>query len=384
MRRFLLLLLLALLVALGIWAYPLLGPVVRHGALPAPEGLKAPLTVLVYGSSPEYSGYHRRAPERFRGLADTILLVRLDPGANRMVVLSIPRDVWVNLPGYGWHKVNAASPLGGPDLMKEAVARITGIQADRYLVVSLEALRRGIDALGGVRVCVEKPMRYRDTAAGLDIHLEPGCQVLDGKGAEGYLRFRKDALGDIGRIQRQQAFFHALKEQVLSPAGLLRLPRAVAAVEPYFQTDLSREEKGAILGFAMRRPHLVSLLLPGSFGGGGWTVDQEALRRLLAVYFQGEAPGEKGDLAGRLVALVYGPGQEAQVEKARSRLRELGLRVILHPVDLAPSRTEVLENGPGLWAQALGEALGVPYRISGEAVLGADLTLRLGAEAPFL
>jgi len=53
-------------------------------------------------------------------------------------------------------------------------------------------------------------------------------------------------------------------------------------------------------------------------------------------------------------------------------------------VDLPPSRTEVLENGPGLLAQALGEALGVPYRISGEAVLGADLTLRLGAEAPFL
>lgn len=382
--RQLLLLLLALLVALGIWAYPLLGPLVRHGVLPAPEGLKAPLTVLVYGSSPEYSGYHRRAPERFRGLADTILLVRLDPGANRVVVLSIPRDVWVNLPGHGWHKVNAASPLGGPDLMKEAVARITGVRADRYVVVSTEALRRGVDALGGVRVCVEKPMRYRDAAAGLEIDLEPGCQVLDGKKAEGYLRFRKDALGDIGRIQRQQTFFHALKEQALSPFGLLRLPRAVAAVEPYFRTDLSREEKGAILGFALKQPHLVSLLLPGNFGAGGWKVDEEALRQLLAVYFDGEAPVEKGGLRGRLVALVYGPGQEALVEKARSRLRELGLRVLLYPVDLPPSRTEVVENGPGLLAQALGEALGVPYRISGEAVLGADLTLRLGAEASFL
>lgn len=380
MRRLLLLLPLALLVAVGIWAYPLLGPVVRHGAVPAPEGLKAPLTVLVYGSSPEYVGYHKRAPERFRGLADAILLVRLDPGANRVVVLSIPRDVWVNLPGYGWHKVNAASPLGGPELMREAVRRITGVAAERYVVVSTEALRKGVDALGGVRVCVEKAMRYRDTAAGLDIHLEPGCQVLNGEQAEGYLRFRKDALGDIGRVQRQQAFLHALKDQILSPAGLLRLPRAVAAVEPYVQTDLTRGEKGAILGFAMKRPELVSLLLPGRFSGGGWAVDQEALGRLIALYFQGKTLGEEASLEGRLVALVYGPGQEALVEGAKERLHALGLRVLLHPVDLVPERTEVLENGPGALAGALGRALGVPYRVSGEAVLGADLTLRLGRE----
>ncbi|WP_114312569.1 LCP family protein [Thermus caldifontis] len=384
MRRYLLLFLGLLLLGLAFWAYPLVGPLLRQGAFPNPAGLEEPLTLLVYGSSPEYAGYHRRAPERFRGLADTILLVRLDPGANRVVVLSIPRDVWVNLPGYGWHKVNAASPLGGPELMKEAVARITGVRADRYVVVSTEALRRGVDALGGVRVCVEKPMRYRDTAAGLSINLEPGCQVLDGEKAEGYLRFRKDALGDIGRIQRQQAFFHALKEQALSPSGLLRLPRAVAAVEPHFQTDLTREERGAILGFAMKGPELVSLLLPGSFGGGGWTVDRQALDTLLAVYFAGEGVAQAAEVSGKLVALVYGPGQEALAERAREKLHALGLRVILHPVDLKPGRTEVLENGPGVLARSLGEALGIPYRISGEAVLGADLTLRLGEEAPFL
>jgi len=375
-------LLLALLLALGLWAYPLLGPLVRHGAWPAPGGLKEPLTLLVYGSSPEYAGYHKRAPERFRGLADTILLVRLDPRANRVVVLSVPRDVWVNLPGYGWRKVNAANPLGGPELMKEAVARVVGVRPERYVVVSLEALKALVDALGGVRVCVEKPMRYRDTAAGLEIDLKPGCQVLSGEAAEGYLRFRQDALGDIGRIQRQQAFFHALRDQILSPAGLLRLPRAVAAVEPYVRTDLSREEKGALLGFALRRPELVSLLLPGRFSGGGWGVDEEALRSLVIRYFSGEALQEGVSLEGRLVALVFGPGQEALVERAEERLSGLGVRTLRHPVALPPSRTEVLENGPGLLAEALGKALGVPHRVSGEAVLGADLTLRLGEDFP--
>ncbi|MGC8904462.1 LCP family protein [Thermus sp.] len=382
MRRLFLGLFFLFIAALAFWAYPLLGPAVRQGALPSREGLKAPLTLVVYGSSPEYAGYHKRAPERFRGLADTILLVRLDPEANRVVVLSVPRDVWVDLPGFGWHKVNAANPLGGPELVKEAVARITGVRPERYVVVSLEALRALVDALGGVRVCVDKPMRYVDTAAGLRIDLKPGCQLLKGEEAEGYLRFRKDALGDIGRIQRQQAFFHALKDQLLSPAGLLRLPRAVAAVEPYIQTDLTREERGAILGFAMKRPELVSLLLPGRFGGGGWEVDRGALRSPLETYFGQGAPAGEVFLEGRLVALVYGPGQEALAERARERLRQLGLRVLLHPVDLPPSRTEVLENGPGLLARALGEALGVPYRVSGEAVLGADLTLRLNPDQP--
>ena len=225
-------------------------------------------------------------------------------------------------------------------------------------------------------------MRYRDTAAGLEIDLKPGCQVLSGKEAEGYLRFRQDALGDIGRIQRQQAFFHALKEQALSPAGLLRLPRAVAVVEPYVRTDLTREEKGALLGFALRRPELVSLLLPGRFAGGGWAVDQKALKTLVARYFLGESAGEAVSLKGLRMALVYGPGQEALAQKAEERLAALGLKVLRHPIALPPGRTEVLENGPGLVAKALGEALGVPHRISGEAVLGADLTLRLGGDFP--
>ena len=382
MRRALLAVFLAFVLLLGYWAYPLLGPVVRHGALPAPGGLKEPLTILVYGSSPEYVGYHKRAEERFRGLADTILLVRLDPKANRVVVLSVPRDVWVNLPGYGWRKVNAASPLGGPELMKEAVARVVGVRPERYVAVSLEALRALVDALGGVRVCVERPMRYRDTAARLVIDLEPGCRVLSGEEAEGYVRFRKDALGDIGRIQRQQAFFHALKEKLLSPAGLLRLPRAVAAVEPYVETDLTREEKGALLGLAMKRPELVSLLLPGRFGGGGWEVDQKALKALVERYFLGEGTGEEVSLKGLRVALVYGPGQEALARRAEERLAALGLKVLPHPKDLPPGRTEVLENGLGFAAEALGKALGVPYRVSGEAVLGADLTLRLGGDFP--
>jgi len=111
-------------------------------------------------------------------------------------------------------------------------------------------------------------------------------------------------------------------------------------------------------------------------------VDQKALKALVERYFLGEGTGEEVSLKGLRVALVYGPGQEALAQRAEERLAALGLKVLPHPTDLPPGRTEVLENGPGFAAEALGKALGVPYRVSGEALLGADLTLRLGGDFP--
>ncbi|MER3603070.1 MAG: LytR family transcriptional regulator [Thermus sp.] len=381
MRRVLGILFLAAFSALAIWLYPLVRPVAKYGALP--KTLDEPLNLLVLGVTPEYVGYHKKAPERFQGLTDTLLLVRLDPRANQVVVLSIPRDVWVDLPGHGWHKINAANPLGGPELAMRAVEDLLGVPVDAYVSVSLTALREAVDALGGVRVCVEKPMHYTDQAAGLRIDLEAGCQTLNGAQAEAYLRFRKDALGDIGRIQRQQAFLQALKEQLLTPMGLLRLPQAVARAEAYLRTDLSREEIGRILGFAMNRPTLVSLLLPGRFGNG-WVVDQAAWAEMRRVYFEDQAEASPPALSGRLVAVVYGPKEEERAQRVAQRLRGMGLRVLLRETELPPNRTEVLENGPGLLAKALAESLGLPYRVSGEAALGADLTLRLGRDGQAL
>ncbi|MCS7058872.1 MAG: LCP family protein [Meiothermus sp.] len=378
MRRFVLWGFLLALVGVGWWAYPLLQPLLRYGALP--RKLNEPLNVLVLGVAPEYKYYHQRAPENFRGLSDVNLLVRFDPRAHRISVLSIPRDVYVQIPGYGWHIINHANKLGGPELAKAVVQNLTGVGVDAYVAVSVDAIRSGVDALGGLEVCVEKTMRYRDTAARLEINLEPGCQRLNGVQAEGYLRFRHDPLGDIGRIQRQQNFFNALKQQLLSPAGLLRLPQALAQVEPHIRTDLTREEIGALLGFLATRPELVSLLTPGQFGRG-WEVNREELRRLVERYFSDAAPAETArDLRGRLAVVLYAAPQEAQATDLRNRLRELGLRVLLREVESPPPKSEVLTNGEAGLAQALGEALGLPYRVSGEAALYSDLTVRLGTD----
>lgn len=380
MRRVVFFLVLLLLAVAAWWAYPLLQPLLRYGTLP--RNLDRPLNLLVLGVAPEYKYYHQRAPENFRGLSDVNLLVRFDPTAKRIVVLSIPRDVYVRIPGYGWYIINHANKFGGPDLAKQVVSSLTGVEIDAYLAVSVEAIRNGVDALGGITVCVEKAMRYRDEAAKLDINLEPGCQQLNGVQAEGYLRFRHDALGDIGRIQRQQNFFHALKQQVITPSGLLRLPQAIASVEQNIRTDLTRTQIASLMGFAIQQPQLVSFLTPGRFGQG-WEVDRAELQKLVQRYFADAPEATKAsleDLRGREAVVLYAAPQESAAIEMRGKLRGLGLRVLLREIETTPPHSEVLTNGEAELAEVLGGAIGLPARVSGEASLYADLTVRIGAD----
>jgi polyisoprenyl-teichoic acid--peptidoglycan teichoic acid transferase len=368
-----------MLLALGWWAYPLVGSLIRYGSLP--RNLNQPMTILVMGVAPEYKYYHQRKAEDFRGLSDVNLLVRLDPIQNRVSILSVPRDIWVEIPEYGERLINHANKFGGPELAKQVFAQFAGVPIDAYIAVSVESIRQGVDALGGIDVCVEKSMQYRDTAAKLEIDLSPGCQKLNGVQAEGYLRFRHDALGDIGRVQRQQAFFQAVKQQVLSPAGLVNLPRTLAAVEASTRTDLSREQIASILGFATKQPRLVSLLTPGQFGRG-WEVNKPELVKLVEQYFSQEpSPASQAalaDLSGRSAVVLYAAAEEAAAVQMRINLRKLGLRVLLREIESAPPTSEVISSQSETLAQVLADTLGLPSRVSGEAALYADLAVRLG------
>lgn len=371
-------LIILLLAGIGWWAYPLLQPLIKYGSLP--RNLNKPLTVLVLGVAPEYKYYHQRAREELKGLSDANLLVRFDPLTKRVVVLSVPRDTYVPIPGYGTYIINQANKFGGPQLAKTVFTNLTGVPIDAYVALSVEAIRTGVEALGGINVCVEKPMRYTDTAAKLDINLSPGCQRLNGAQAEQYLRFRHDALGDIGRIQRQQTFFQALKSQVLTPSGLLRLPQAISAVEQNIRTDLTRDQISALLGFAARQPQMVSLLTPGEFGQG-WEVDRPALQSLVARYFANSAPSsQKVSLEGKTATVVYATLQEAGAVAIRKKLRGLGMRVVLREAESAPAQSEVISNGAAELAQAAAEAVSLPWRISGESVLYSDVTVRLAGD----
>jgi len=149
---------------------------------------------------------------------DTIILVHVPSGSGKASLISIPRDSYLPIPGYGENKVNAAYSLGGPKLLVETVEQATGLPIDGYLEIGLSGFAGVVDSLGGVYLCVPRDMK--DAKAHID--LEKGCQTLDGPTALGYVRARySDPQGDIGRAERQRQFLGAVMKQAATPSTVL-------------------------------------------------------------------------------------------------------------------------------------------------------------------
>ena len=147
---------------------------------------------------------------------DTIMLLHL-PLRGKATLVSIPRDSYVPVPGYGYDKINAAFAIGGPELLVQTVEQNTGVHVDRYAEIGMGGLAGVVDAVGGVEICVAEPID--DPLA--NINLQPGCQKMDGATALGYVRTRATAQGDLDRVGRQREFLGALVSRVFSPAVLL-------------------------------------------------------------------------------------------------------------------------------------------------------------------
>ncbi|MGB5134352.1 MAG: LCP family protein [Prochlorococcaceae cyanobacterium] len=178
-------------------------------------------------------------------LTDVIASLRIDGGTTR--VTQVPRDTYIELEGYGPQKVNALYPIGGATMATRELSHRLGRPISHYLVVNLRAIRRMSDAVGGVEVDVPKRMYYVDNTQGLTIDLQPGLQTLKGRDLEGFLRFRHDEMGDIGRIERQQLVLHALFRKLTRPDQLVRLPMVLAAVSGDIETDLGPLELGGLV-----------------------------------------------------------------------------------------------------------------------------------------
>ncbi|MDO5032966.1 LCP family protein [Corynebacterium sp.] len=159
------------------------------------------------------------------GRTDTIMLLHI-PSSGKAKLVSIPRDSYVEVPGFGWDKINASFTYGGAQLLTQTVEHSTGLHIDHYAEIGMGGLANVVDAVGGVDICVEEPIN--DPLAGID--LQAGCQELNGPNALGYVRTRATAMGDLDRVQRQREFFAALLDKVTSPATLINPFRAVSLV----------------------------------------------------------------------------------------------------------------------------------------------------------
>jgi LCP family protein required for cell wall assembly len=147
---------------------------------------------------------------------DTIMLLHVPDGSGKSTLLSIPRDSYVDVPGSGKNKINAAFAIGGPSLLAQTVEGATGLRIDHYMEVGFGGFAGIVDSVGGVNICIDQPRQ--DPKAGLD--LQPGCQDLNGTQALGFVRTRNFARADLQRVQNQRKFLAALSDKATSPSVL--------------------------------------------------------------------------------------------------------------------------------------------------------------------
>lgn len=172
--------------------------------------------------------------------SDTIILVHVRPLERTATFLSFPRDLWVDIPGRGSDKINAAFEGGidggGAQRVARTVTALTGLPVDHVLYVDLAGFQAVVDAIGGVDLCLPEPMV--DPLTALDV--PAGCQTLDGTTALAYVRTRSqacDRIPDFARIARQQQFLRAVLTEVLAPSRVLQLPSLVESVLGNLVTD---------------------------------------------------------------------------------------------------------------------------------------------------
>jgi LCP family protein required for cell wall assembly len=175
-------------------------------------------------------GSDARAGEASR--SDTIVVTKAGGG-----MLAVPRDTLVDIPGVGKDKINAAFASGGPGLTVETLENLTGVQVNDYVVVHFGGVEEMVDALGGITLEVDKPIRV-----GIDgrrVYIPAGTRTLDGLQALAYVRYRGGPTADIGRIGRQQKFLRALARESTSPAKLPRLPATAMATWRNIDTNMN-------------------------------------------------------------------------------------------------------------------------------------------------
>ncbi|PKG25469.1 LCP family protein [Niallia nealsonii] len=175
----------------------------------------------------------RKEDDKFR--TDTIMIAQYHPDTGTYKIISLMRDMYVDIPGNGQGRINSAFTIGGPELLRQTIKENFDIDLQYYAIVNFEGFEALIDEAfpDGVEMDVEKKM-----STNIGVTLEPGLQHLNGKQLLGYVRFRHDAISDFGRVERQQKTLKALASQISSVQTVTKLPKLAGVMIPYINTSM--------------------------------------------------------------------------------------------------------------------------------------------------
>lgn len=258
-------------------------------ALPTPAGEPvcggpSVMMLLVVGSDAHSSDYAT-------GFADVIRVIRIDFVSRSVVLLAVPRDLWVPIPGLDAYGIAGnriktaytygnryAVPGGGPSLLAQTLALNFGLHADHYVIISFAAFEAGIDALGGIDVYLPEPV---ESQAPGEQGFAAGWQHMDGETALSYARFRPDNSSDLARIERQTQVIAAVREKMFDAQNAATLPDLVASLQSSVLTDLSPSEISSLtcLGRLVEAGDIQAVTIAGEMVVSA--VDEYGYERLL-------------------------------------------------------------------------------------------------------
>ena len=186
--------------------------------------------------------------------SDTMILFTVDPISKTAGMISIPRDLWVNIPGFGYSRVNTAYssgegsklPGGGPGLAMKTVEQLLGVPIQYYAQVDFNAFEEAVDAMGGLEICIPEKIRVSVIGKENKYPIKPGCQVLPGYLVLGYARDRKTEGGDIDRAKRQQLVIMSLRNQIFNAGNFPHMvsiaPHVYAEASKGLRTNLTFDD----------------------------------------------------------------------------------------------------------------------------------------------
>lgn len=234
--------------------------------------------------------------------SDTIIIVRVDPVSRRVDMMSIPRDLLVEIPGYHSTKINAAYPNGeladdipggGPTLVAQTVEYNFGVRIDYFAEVDIAGMEKVVDTLGGVMIDVPgilKDDQYpTDNYGYTRVYFTPGLQFMDGQTAVRYARTRHDD-GDFARQSRQQQVLLAIRDRAVGTGAITQIPELLAEVGASVRTDLSLRQMFSLARLGQEidsediYTHSLAPYVEEAWIDGGYYLvgDWEAIRALAA------------------------------------------------------------------------------------------------------